>query len=377
MTNTPLTVLDLVPISSGSDAAEALRNSVDLAQHAEDLGYARYWFAEHHLNPGVAGTSPAVVLALTAAATSTIRLGAGAVQMGHRTALSTVEEFGLLDALHPGRFDLGLGRSPGRSAPSATRQPALVGATPVVDGHTPGGLRIPARFTYEHLLRHPRLALHRRLLQLPGAESQPYDEQIADVLALLAGTYATPDGVEAHVVPGEGADLQVWILGSSAGISADVAGAHGLRFAANYHVSPATVLEAAEGYRAAFRPSAELDRPYVSVSADVVVAEDEATARELATGYGLWVRSIRSGDGAIAFPTPDEARAHAWTEQDRALVADRTETQFVGSPGQVADQLETLRDATGADELIITTITHRHEDRVRSYELLAEEWGRR
>ena len=114
MTTTPLTVLDLVPISSGSNATQALRNSIDLAQQTERLGYTRYWFAEHHLNPGVAGTSPAVVLALTAAATSTIRLGSGAVQMGHRTALSTVEEFGLLDALHPGRFDLGLGRSGGR-----------------------------------------------------------------------------------------------------------------------------------------------------------------------------------------------------------------------------------------------------------------------
>ena len=113
MATTPLAVLDLVPISSGSSAAEALRNSIDLAQAAERLGYARYWFAEHHLNPGVAGTSPAVVLALTAAATSTIRIGSGAVQMGHRTALSTVEEFGLIDALHPGRLDLGLGRSPG------------------------------------------------------------------------------------------------------------------------------------------------------------------------------------------------------------------------------------------------------------------------
>ena len=119
MTTTPLTVLDLVPISAGSNATQALRNSIDLAQQTERLGYARYWFAEHHLNPGVAGTSPAVVLALTAAATSTIRLGSGAVQMGHRTALSTVEEFGLLDALHPGRFDLGLGRSGGRTGCSS------------------------------------------------------------------------------------------------------------------------------------------------------------------------------------------------------------------------------------------------------------------
>ncbi|WP_328462037.1 LLM class flavin-dependent oxidoreductase [Streptomyces sp. NBC_00448] len=377
MAHTPLAVLDLVPISSGSTAGQALRNSIDLAQHAERLGYTRYWFAEHHLNPGVAGTSPAVVLALTAAATSTIRLGAGAVQLGHRTALSTVEEFGLLDALHPGRFDLGLGRSGGKTPPAAARQPALTATTPVVDGRTPNGLRIPARFSFERLLTSPRFVLHQKLLAQPGAEPQPYDEQIADILALLAGSYIADNGAAAHIVPGEGADLQVWILGSSAGVSAQTAGANGLRFAANYHVSPATVLEAAEGYRAAFVPSAELDRPYVSVSADVVVAEDEGTARELATGYGPWVHSIRTGAGAIRFPTPDEARARAWSEEDRALVADRVETQFVGTPQQVADQLETLRDATGADELVVTTITHDHADRVRSYQLLAEEWKRR
>ena len=168
-------------------------------------------------------------------------------------------------------------------------------------------------------------------------------------------------------IPGEGADVQVWILGSSGGQSASVAGANGLRFAANYHVSPATVLEAVEGYRAAFRPSAELSQPYVSVSADVVVA----------AGYGPWVRSIRSGEGAIQFPTPAQAREHAWTDTGRALVADRVDTQFVGSPGQVADQLERLRDATDADEVIVTTLTHDHADRVRSCQLLAREWDRR
>ena len=126
-----------------------------------------------------------------------------------------------------------------------------------------------------------------------------------------------------------------------------------------------------------FTPSADLDRPHVSVSADVVVADDEATARELATGYGLWVRSIRTAEGAIPFPTPEDARRHTWTDADRELVSDRLETQFVGAPAQVADELERLRDATAADELIITTITHDHRDRVRSYQLLAEEWSRR
>ncbi|MFF3371569.1 LLM class flavin-dependent oxidoreductase [Streptomyces sp. NPDC002680] len=375
MSAIPLGVLDLVPISSGSTATEALRNSIDLARQAESFGYARYWYAEHHLNPGVAGTSPAVVLALTASATSTIRLGSGAVQLGHRTALSTVEEFGLIDALHPGRFDLGLGRSGGRP-PGGPATP-VPGATPVVDGRAPNGLRIPPRFSFAHLLGSPRVALQRKLLLLPNAESQDYGEQIDDILALLAGTYRSADGVEAHVVPGEGADVEIWILGSSGGESAEVAGRNGLRFAANYHVSPATVLEAAEGYRAAFRPSDVLDKPYVSVSADVVVAEDDETARELATGYGPWVRSIRNAEGAIPFPTPDEARAHVWSDADRALVQDRLDTQFVGSPARVADQLEQLQEATGADELLITTITHGHADRVRSYELLAEEWRKR
>src|SRR5579875_3702402 len=146
MANTPLAVLDLVPITSGHTAADALRNSIDLAQQAERFGYTRYWFAEHHLNPGVAGTSPAVVLALTAAATSEIRLGSGAVQMGHRTALATVEEFGLLDTLDPGR-------SGGR--PREPKAPALAGggtAATVVNGQTPNGLVIPPRFSPKRLL---------------------------------------------------------------------------------------------------------------------------------------------------------------------------------------------------------------------------------
>jgi alkanesulfonate monooxygenase SsuD/methylene tetrahydromethanopterin reductase-like flavin-dependent oxidoreductase (luciferase family) len=313
-----------------------------------------------------------VLLALTAGATSRIRIGSGAVQMGHRTALSTVEEFGLIDAMYPGRLDLGLGRS-GRPK----GEPVLTGPRRTTSTQAPNGLLIPPKFSYTHLLDSPRFTMQKSLLQLPGAQSQDYTEQVGDVLALLRGTYQSAEGAEAHVVPGEDADIQVWILGSSGGESAEVAGANGLRFAANYHVSPATVLEAADGYRAAFQPSADLDRPYVSISADVVVAPTDAQARELAAGYGAWVRSIRTGEGAIQFPTPAQARAHVWTDADRAMVADRVDTQFTGSPAHVADQLEQLRDATEADELIITTITHDHADRVRSYELLAREWHHR
>lgn len=373
----PLGILDLVPIPSGSTAAEALRSTVDLARQAEQFGYARYWFAEHHLNPGVAGSSPAVVVALTASATTSIRVGSGAVQLGHRTALSTVEEFGLLDAAHPGRIDLGLGRSAG--GPPPPQRPA---GEPARAYTTENGLRIPEPFSFAHLRGHPRVALQHRLLHLPGAESEEYSGQVGDVLALLRGEYRSPEGVAAHAVPGEGAEVEVWVLGSSGGVSAETAGAGGLRFAANYHVSPSNVLEAASAYREAFKPSAGpggLDRPYLSVSADVVVAPSDAEARELAAGYAPWVHSIRTAEGAIPFPSPAEARelVRGWSAADHKLVADRVETQFAGSPTTVADQLERLRDATGADELLITTITHDHADRVRSYRLLAGEWARR
>ncbi|MFD2420709.1 LLM class flavin-dependent oxidoreductase [Amycolatopsis pigmentata] len=372
MSRAPLGVLDLVPIPSGATAADALRNSVDLVRRTEEFGYTRYWFAEHHLNPGVAGVSPAVVIALTAASTSTIRLGSGVVQLGHRTPLSVVEEFGLIDALFPGRLDLGLGRSGGgptpRSAPSSNVDSS---------GHAPNGLRIPPRFAVEKLASSPRFRVHQALLKQPGAQTPDYADQVAEVLDLLSGTYRGDEGLEVRPVPGAGARVQVWIHGSSGGTSAIAAGKHGLRFGTNYHVAPSGVLDAVEAYRAAFQPSADLSRPYVIVSADVVVAEDEASARELATGYPLWVRSIRTAEGAIPFPAPHEARRHVWTDEDRRLVADRVETQFVGSPAQVADGLELLQDATGADELLITTITHDHRDRIRSYELLAAEWSGR
>jgi alkanesulfonate monooxygenase SsuD/methylene tetrahydromethanopterin reductase-like flavin-dependent oxidoreductase (luciferase family) len=374
----PLAVLDLVPLTSQSNAQEALRRSVDLAQQAEAFGYHRYWVAEHHLNPGVGGTSPPLVIALVAAATTTIRVGSGGVQMGHRTPLAAVEEFGLLDAAYPGRLDLGMGRSGGRKF--SKRQSAGTGSATAGGVRTATeivrGVRVPPPFPTGRLLGSPRIKLSAELLQQPGAETPAYADQVRQLLALLRTGYRSPDDVEIHVVPGEGANVEVWILGSSAGDSAIIAGQLGLRFAASYHVSPGSALDAVDCYREAFRPSSDLSRPHLSVSADVVVAEDDATARQLASGYGLWVRSIRRGDGAIPFPSPEEASAHVWTEEDRSLVADRTETQFVGSPETVVEQLSALQVATGADELVITTITHAHADRVRSYQLLAEAWSR-
>jgi luciferase family oxidoreductase group 1 len=302
--------------------------------------------------------------------------------------LATVEEFGLLDAVYPGRIDLGIGRSFGRQKPAQTPVPggtAVAGAANAYLANrgggahqtaerTENGLLLPEQYDLSRLLATagPKIAAQLGLLQQPGAYTPDYEDQINDVLALLAGTH--PSG---HAFPGEGAGVEVWILGASGGSSATVAGQNGLRFVASYHHSPSTVIDAVDAYREAFKPSAELDRPYVSVSADVVVGDTDEHAAVLASGYAPWVHSIRTGAGAIAYPTPEQAAAQEWSDEDRALVRDRVDTQFVGAPGTVADRLEQLRDATGADELVVTTITHDHADRVRSYELLAQEWKRR
>jgi alkanesulfonate monooxygenase SsuD/methylene tetrahydromethanopterin reductase-like flavin-dependent oxidoreductase (luciferase family) len=374
----PLGILDLVPVSAGSNAASALRDTIDLVQAAESLGYRRYWFAEHHLNPGVAGSSPALLIAMAAAATDHIRLGSGGVQSGHRTALSIVEEFGLLDARHPGRIDLGIGRSGGRHffrdrlAAAAKQQPN--GKPKAARRFTENGLLIPTPPSLRGLAKAPRITLTADLLQQREAQSADYEDLLEDILGLLNGTYRSAEGLDPHPVPGTGADVEPWILGSSAGQSAEVAGRLGLRFAASYHISPATALEAADAYRDAFVPSADLDQPYLAVSADVVVAPDDQSAEALATGYALWVRSIRRGEGAMPFPEPEEASRHEWSEEDLTLVRDRVDTQFVGSPTTVVGELERLRDATGADELIVTTVTHSHTHRVRSFSLLAQAW---
>ncbi|MFC4591394.1 LLM class flavin-dependent oxidoreductase [Sphaerisporangium corydalis] len=369
---TRLSILDLAPIVSGATAREALRDTIDLARHADDAGYHRYWLAEHHLTPGVASSAPAVLIGAVAAATERIRVGSGAVQLGHQTALGVVEQFGTLEALHPGRIDLGLGRSGQRA--KELRSAASAPPPPPVGSRVVDGLLIPPPFSFASIAGSPLFKLYASLLQQPGAESPDFADQVDDIRALLAGTYRSAEGYEAHAQPGEGADVELWILGSSGGQSAQVAGERGLPFAANYHVSPSSVLEAVEGYRDAFKPSDTLAAPHVMVSADVVVAATDEEARRIAEPYGLWVRSIRSGAGAMAYPSPREAAAHAWSDEDRALVADRLDTRFVGTPEAVADRLRVLRDATGADELLVTTITHDHADRVRSQDLLAEVW---
>lgn len=366
MSRVPLSVLDLSPISEGSTARQALRNTVDLARHAEQWGYRRYWVAEHHF-VAVASASPAVLVGLIAAATNSIRVGSAAVQVGHHTAAAVVEAFGTIDALHPGRIDLGLGRSGQRRAEAlrGREEPATQ------EARTIEGIPFPAPFRTTELIKSERFAAIGSVLQ-QGADIPDFDTQLDDILALLGGTFRTKE-LHLSATPGEGADVQVWLFGSSGGQSAQTAGARGLPFVANYHVSPGTTLDAVAAYRRAFRPSAVLGAPYVVVSADVVVAETGSAAEHLAKPFPQWVHSIRSGRGAIPYPDPNTVEA--LTPEQTALVQDRITTQFVGTADTVADKLDRLQRATGADELVVTTMTHDHRDRLRSFELLAKEWG--
>ena len=231
---------------------------------------------------------------------------------------------------------------------------------------------IPPPFDLRALLGSARAQLTMSILQQPEAVAPDFTEQVADIMAMLAGSYQL-DGIDVHAVPGEGAALTPWIFGSSKGRSARVAGALGLPFVSSYHLTPATALEAIDVYRNAFVPSQTLARPYVVVSADIVVADDTATAEHLASSYGHWVYSIRAGGGAMPYPDPDGCAP--LTDEQLAVVKDRVATQFVGNPDEVAERLEILQRATGADELVVTSVTYRHSDRLRSHELIARRWG--
>ncbi|MFF3063865.1 LLM class flavin-dependent oxidoreductase [Oerskovia sp. NPDC057915] len=390
----PLSILDLAVVSEGSTGAQALRDTLDSAVRADELGYRRIWFAEHHLSPGVASASPAVLAALVAERTSRIRVGSGAVLLSTTSPLVAAEQFGTVAALHPGRVDLGLGRAftpppakPGSStageAPAsgtaettagepAPPAPARPAGTRVVDG-----LLIPAAPGVDL----NDSALRERLLaqkDVVGASRTPaeFRAELELVLGLRAGTFTDGAGTPWTSPPVEGAAFDLFVLASSGGVSARVAGELGLPLAANYHVGPSATLDTIAAYRAAFRPGV-LDRPYVVVSADVLVADTDDEARRIGEPFTAWVLSIRRGaGGAIAYPAP--GTSPAWedlSDAERAAVQDRVDTRFVGSPETVVERLETLARVTAADEIVVTTATHDPADRARSFELLAHHWG--
>jgi len=320
----PLSVLDLAPVVSGSTAAEALRNTVDLAQHTERLGYHRFWLAEHHNMPGVASSSPAVLIGRVADATSRLRVGSGGVMLPNHPPLVVAEQFGMLEALHPGRIDLGIGRAPGTDQATAR-------------------------------------ALRRTTAPLSVDD---FPQQLAELLDYFTGSAA----ITAMPAPGYGPPL--WLLGSS-GYSAQVAGVLGLPFAFAHHFSPANTLPALELYRSSFRPSGDLPQPYAMVAVSVIAADTDDDARRLAAPGGLAFLRLRSGRPGL-FPSPEEAAAHPYTPMERAAVEERFSSQVIGGPETVRAQLGELLANTAGDELMITTMVHDHADRLRSYELVAE-----
>jgi alkanesulfonate monooxygenase SsuD/methylene tetrahydromethanopterin reductase-like flavin-dependent oxidoreductase (luciferase family) len=370
MSVVPISILDLAPISEGSDVATALRNTIELAQHAEQWGYRRYWLAEHHF-VGVASSATALLIGQIAAATNSIRVGSAAIQLGYTTPVAVVESFGMLEAFYPGRIDLGVGRGQRRETGFKPKRPS-VKTRPPRQWREVDGVVIPVPFDLRGLLDKDRVQATMGILQQPEAVAPGFAEQLADIVAMLDGTYQV-EGFDVHAVPGERSGLTPWIFGSTRGESAKVAGARGLPFVASYHITPATALEAIDAYRDAFVPSTACERPYVVVSADIVVADDSATARHLAASYGHWVYSIRTGVGAVPYPDPDDCPP--LTDEQLPVVKDRLETQFVGNPDDVAERLCALQRVTGADELVVTSVTYRHEDRLRSHELIAKRWG--
>jgi luciferase family oxidoreductase group 1 len=319
----PLSVLDLAPVSSGRTTPQAVQESLTLARHVEALGYGRVWVAEHHGMPGIASSAPAVLIAAIAAATSTIRVGSGGVMLPNHAPLVIAEQFGTLAALHPGRIDLGLGRAPGTDQRTAS------------------------------LLRR-------------GDPGDPDD--FPGELALLRAFFDGPvEGITAVPAPGNAPD--VWLLGSS-GFSAQLAGLLGLPFAFAHHFSGHNTLPALDLDRSSFRPGV-LAEPYAMICASVLIADSYEEARRLALPGALSFVRLRQGLPAV-LPSVEEAEAYDWSAQERLFAEQRLDAQVLGSPVEAAQQLERLLSDTQADELMVTTVAHSLETRLRSYELLAQ-----
>ncbi|HEY5012253.1 MAG TPA: LLM class flavin-dependent oxidoreductase [Acidimicrobiia bacterium] len=324
----PLSILELAPVGQGTTPAAALASSVELARLGERLGYRRLWVAEHHNMPGIASSSPPVLIAHLAASTSTIRVGAGGVMLPNHASLVVAEQFGMLEALHPGRIDLGLGRAPG------------------TDPVTAAALR-----------RNPT----------PFATDE-FPEQLRDLFMFFDGTHP-----QITAVPGRGYEPAIWMLGSS-DYSARVAGALGLPFSFAHHFASHNTVAALDAYRAAFRPSRTLERPYAMIGVPVICAETTDRARWLSGPSALSFVRLRQGR-PTQLPTPEDAAEYVFTPSERELVRTWTAPLIVGDPDEVRTQLEALALRTGVDELMITTMVHGATDRLRSYELLAEAWN--
>ena len=323
---TPLSVLDLSPIVAGSDAAQSLRNSLDLAQNAERLGYNRLWLAEHHSMRGIASAATAVVIAHVAAGTSKIRLGAGGIMLPNHSPLMVAEAFGTLASLHPGRIDLGVGRAPGTDQITAQ-------------------------------------ALRRNLDQDINGFPQ-------DVVELM-GYFRDPEpGQRVIAVPGAGTKVPVWILGSSL-FGAQLAAALGLPYAFASHFAPAEMERAIEIYRTRFEPSEYLDKPYVMLGLNVFAAETDDEAKLLQTSQQQAFVNLRTGNPG-PLPAPVRGYEETLDLHAKAILRQALSCSVVGSPETVKAGVQDFIVRTGADEIMVTGQIFDHPARIRSYEILAE-----
>lgn len=328
----PASVLDLTPVPAGAGARQALANTTALAIAAEAAGYHRYWLAEHHNSPTMACPSPEVMIAHVAAATSTIRVGSGGIMLPNHSPLRIAEAFRLLEALHPGRIDLGIGRAPG------------------TDGVTAYALRRAAA----------------------GAEDFP--QQMAELLAYTE-TGFPEDHPFARVAaePREVPLPPIWILGSSE-YGAQVAALLGVGFAFARHLNPRGAVDAIALYRERFVETGRTDGPRVILATSAICADTAARADELAASMALGVIRLRTGRPA-PLPSPEEALAYPYDEGELDQVRRYRRAQVTGTPDEVAQQLEELVSTTGADELMLMGMIHSHAERVHSYRLIAEVLG--
>ena len=329
--NVPLSVLDLAPIPTGTSVGDALRSTIALAKRVEELGFVRFWVAEHHNMPGIASSSPPVLIGHIAEATTTLRVGSGGVMLPNHSSLVVAEQFGMLDALHPGRIDLGIGRAPGSDQLTA-------------------------------------LAI-RRSSEALSADDFP--SQLTNLLNYFSNQWPAGHPFAAiTAVPGAGAKPDVWLLGSS-DYSAQVAAMLGLPFAFAHHFSPANTLPALALYRSLFQPSPTLDHPHAMIGVSVTCAPTDDEALRLAAPAALSFLRVGTGRPST-LPSPEETAAYNYTPEERAFIDNRIATQVIGSPATVRDQLTALLDDTDADELMITTTTFDPADRTRSFELVAD-----
>ncbi|WP_408991299.1 LLM class flavin-dependent oxidoreductase [Streptomyces sp. 1268] len=342
----PLSVLDLVTVGQGRTATQALRTSVEIAKLTESRGFHRFWVAEHHSMPGVASSSPAVILAHIAAHTERIRLGSGGVMLPNHAPLVIAEQFGTLEAMAPGRIDLGLGRAPG------------------TDGATAAALRRTDRLN-EGADDFPQQLMELiRFLDDDFPDGHPYGR----IHAVPGPVQATsPGGVQsAHRPP-------VWLLGSS-GFSARLAGTLGLPFAFAHHFSAQNTVPALDLYRESFRPSAVLDAPYALIGVSALAADDEREARRQVLTGALSMVRLRTGRPGL-IPSPEEAEAYDFSPMEREFVDGWLGNVIHGTADEVRTGLDDLAKRTGADELMITANAHGGDARLRSYGLIADAYG--